>query len=75
MSIEDYWVDGESYHVEFLSNDGRCVNRELIVPMGTTEETIKQMIQKSFQNIKEIKSIDSMSDVFCAKEFPTIVYS
>lgn len=75
MSISDYWLDAELYHIEFISNDGRRLDRDLIVPLNMDGEAVRHLFHKSFSNIKEIKSLDSVTDVFCVKEFPELVHS
>lgn len=43
--------------------------------MAMTEEIVRNMILKSFKNIKEIKSIELISEVMCSREFPTMMYT
>ncbi|MDT2012588.1 hypothetical protein [Carnobacterium divergens] len=73
MVIEDYWLDGTAYHVEFIVNDGQCIDREIIVPLGMSEDAIRKLIESSFNNVKKISALDYMNDVLCTKKFPEIV--
>ena len=72
MSIEKYWLDGVSYYVEFLVVDGRCIKKEIIVPVGMTQDAIVLLVKKSFKDVVEVIVLECISDVLCAKEFPKL---
>lgn len=67
MSIEEYWVDGSLYYVEFLSIDGRSITKELIFPIEMSEEGMKQFVKKSFSRVQEVRFFEYVSDVMCLK--------
>lgn len=67
MLIEDYWVDSTLYYVEFITLDDRVIKKELIFPMGLPEERVRDFVKSSFAQVKEVKLVEYMSEVLCAK--------
>lgn len=67
MRIEDYWLDGIEYHVEFLVKDGRCIRRQIVVPMGTEETEVKQLVGSRFHQVQKVVCIECLADVLCLK--------
>lgn len=61
--IEDYWLDGVLYYVEFLVEDGRIIKKKLILPQGIEKKKLEKIILKRFNNIKRIKTLDFISEV------------
>lgn len=67
MSIEEYWSDGVLYYVEFLAMDGRTIFREIIVPVGVTEDMINDIVNTSFNKVKKIVNVDFVSETLILK--------
>ncbi|MDZ5759263.1 hypothetical protein RAK27_11380 [Carnobacterium maltaromaticum] len=70
MRIEDKWLDGFMYYIEFeveVQNTRKLVRKSIILHEELKKEEVFRMIQKNFAHVKKINWIDYYDEVLLDK--------
>lgn len=68
MKIEDFWEDKTEFEISFVTEDNRTINKKIALEPGTTKLQAKQVVQSSFNRVKQVLYVEEVNDLLSYKK-------
>lgn len=71
MRIEDKWIDGFLYYIEFKvfqEDIFKTIRKTIVIFEDLNEKELEILIKNSFRNVIAVENVDSYEDILFFKE-------